>query len=49
MTLEKFMRLGVRSVFLVLLVGSGLAGCNTMEGFGKDVENAGESIEEQAD
>jgi predicted small secreted protein len=26
-----------------------LAGCNTMEGFGEDVESAGEAIEEEAE
>ena len=33
----------------MLLLGGGLlTGCNTMEGFGQDVENAGEEIEEEA-
>jgi len=27
----------------------GLAGCNTMEGLGQDIENAGEAIEDEAD
>jgi predicted small secreted protein len=26
-----------------------LAGCNTMEGFGEDVESAGEAIEDEAE
>lgn len=38
-----------RPLVLVLLLAAGMAGCNTMEGFGRDVESAGESIEEQAD
>lgn len=33
----------------VLLVGLlGLAACNTMEGLGQDMENAGQEIEEEA-
>jgi entericidin A len=27
---------------------AGLAGCNTMEGFGKDMQKAGEKIEDAA-
>jgi len=27
---------------------AGMAGCNTMEGFGKDMQKAGEKIEESA-
>lgn len=38
-----------RPLMLVLLFAAGVAGCNTMEGFGRDVEAAGEEIEEQAD
>ncbi len=38
-----------RPLILVLLLAAGMAGCNTMEGFGRDVESAGEKIEEQAD
>ncbi|SDL42830.1 Predicted small secreted protein [Modicisalibacter muralis] len=34
--------------FMLLLGGGLLTGCNTMEGFGEDVENAGEEIEEEA-
>ncbi|WP_440995130.1 entericidin A/B family lipoprotein [Arhodomonas sp. SL1] len=32
--------------FILLLV---LAGCNTMEGVGEDMQDAGEAIEEEAD
>ncbi|SFR42499.1 Predicted small secreted protein [Marinobacter daqiaonensis] len=38
-----------RSLMVVLLLAAGMAGCNTMEGFGRDVESAGEEIEDQAD
>lgn len=38
-----------RPLMLVMLLAAGMAGCNTMEGFGRDVESAGEEIEEQAD
>jgi predicted small secreted protein len=34
--------------FILLLGGGLLTGCNTMEGFGQDVENAGEEIEDEA-
>lgn len=33
----------------LLLVGASLAACNTVEGLGRDVEAAGEAIEEAAD
>ncbi len=33
----------------LLAVLGGLAGCNTVEGFGKDVEAAGEAIDDTAD
>ena len=35
-------------IFLVLF-GVGLAGCNTMEGFGKDMSKLGNKIENKAD
>ena len=34
---------------LILTAALLLAGCNTMEGLGKDVEAAGEAIEDTAD
>jgi entericidin A len=35
---------------LVLTLGAlGLAGCNTMEGFGKDLSKVGDKIEKSAD
>lgn len=47
MSLEKWIRnLGAAS-FVALLLG--LAGCNTVEGFGEDVESAGDAIEDEAD
>ncbi len=36
-------------VALAALFLAGLAGCNTMEGMGEDVESAGEAIEEEAE
>jgi predicted small secreted protein len=33
----------------LLLVGAALAGCNTVEGLGRDVEAAGDAIEDAAD
>jgi entericidin B len=35
-------------VMLLLLVVSALAGCNTMEGVGKDVERGGEKMQDSA-
>jgi predicted small secreted protein len=37
-------------LFLLLsTTGVSLAACNTMEGFGRDVEAAGEGLQEEAD
>ena len=33
----------------ILIAAAGLAGCNTVEGFGKDVKKTGEAIEKSAD
>jgi entericidin A len=47
MSLNEIIRsLGIAS-FAALLFG--VAGCNTVEGFGEDVQSAGESIEETAE
>ncbi len=32
------------ALFLMLVIG-GLAGCNTMEGLGKDIERGGETLQ----
>lgn len=32
-----------------VVAGVGLSGCNTVEGMGRDVENAGEAVQEAAD
>ena len=37
-----------RIVCLVVLAGLALAGCNTMQGLGKDVEKTGEAIQRKA-
>lgn len=41
----------LKKVFLLMLTLSllGLAGCNTVEGFGKDVSKLGDKIEQKAD
>jgi predicted small secreted protein len=41
---KKIMAGLLSSIFLI-----GLIGCNTMEGAGKDMERAGEKIQEKAD
>lgn len=40
----------LRAIMALILVAGVLviAGCNTMEGFGEDVENVGEAIEKKA-
>lgn len=40
-----------RTIFIILALWLSLAisGCNTMEGAGKDIQSAGESIEDTAD
>lgn len=38
------------TLILISLLGAlTVAGCNTAEGFGQDVENTGEAIEEEAE
>jgi predicted small secreted protein len=36
----------VLTAFLLVLGAAGLSACNTVEGFGKDIQNAGEAIED---
>ena len=43
---ETFRKLGIVSAAALL---AGIAGCNTIEGVGEDVEAAGEAIEEEAE
>lgn len=41
----------MKKIFAVLMIvgmGLGLAACETAKGFGKDVEDAGEAIQESA-
>ena len=38
----------MKSLALILIAAFALAGCNTMEGFGKDVQKGGEKIEKAA-
>ena len=43
------MRLFITSLVVVCVVGAGgLAGCNTVKGFGKDVSKTGHAIEKAA-
>lgn len=37
------------AVILVVLWAVALAGCNTMRGFGQDMEKAGESIQKKSE
>jgi len=38
----------MKKLLLVLAVTLAVAGCNTFEGFGKDIQKAGETIESAA-
>ena len=43
--------LRVRTLILAMMLGAtgvGMSACNTMEGFGQDVESAGDTIEDEA-
>lgn len=42
------MKLKLKYLTLSLLLSLTLAGCNTMEGLGKDIKKAGSSIEKSA-
>ncbi len=46
--MTQLIRLLGASFVLAVLLG-GLAGCNTIEGFGEDVEATGEAIESEAE
>lgn len=37
------------SILSILMFAVGLAGCNTMQGFGKDVEKGGEKVQGAAE
>ncbi len=39
----------MKTILSILIAGLLLAGCNTMEGFGKDVKKGGEKIEKAAE
>lgn len=40
---------GIVFMIVSVLVVSGLSGCNTMRGLGKDIERGGEKIQEATD
>jgi predicted small secreted protein len=46
-TLNQLKRIGLLG--LVILVTTAVIGCNTMHGFGTDVEKAGEKIKKESD
>lgn len=47
---RQFARFGIiASAILLGLTGVSLAGCNTTEGAGRDIEAAGEGIQDMAD
>ncbi|SFR43815.1 Predicted small secreted protein [Marinobacter daqiaonensis] len=43
------MKFAIGSLLFAFLLGTGLAGCNTIEGMGEDVEAVGETIDEEAE
>ena len=38
----------MKKIAMILVVAGMLAACNTMEGLGKDIKQAGESIQQKA-
>ncbi len=42
------MSLKIKSILLGMVLLFGVAGCNTMEGAGEDIERGGEAIQEGA-
>ena len=40
---------GILTLMLIGAFSGGLAGCNTMEGLGEDLEAGGEALEEEAE
>ncbi len=45
MTMKKYIAKTLALLFLIAIGPIALAGCHTAHGFGKDVENAGEKIQ----
>lgn len=39
----------IKSVLLLVMLGAALSSCATVEGVGKDVETAGEAVQDAAD
>lgn len=39
----------IKKLFALLIAAGVLAGCNTMKGAGKDIERAGEKIQDKAE
>lgn len=39
----------IRSLLLLVILGAALGGCATIEGAGKDIESAGEAVQDAAD
>lgn len=37
------------AALVLILMGLGISGCNTTEGFGEDLQSAGEAIEDTAE
>ena len=38
----------MKRIIALVLLGMGLAGCNTMSGMGRDIERGGEKLQDQA-
>jgi entericidin A len=48
-TKETFMKRNLSVLLLALMAAMVLSGCNTVEGAGKDIEKAGEEVQDAAD
>jgi len=42
-------RLALKAILSAMLLTGGLSACNTMEGLGKDIKQAGQSLENAAE
>jgi predicted small secreted protein len=47
-TLETIMLKKLLLVLCAAVIAASLSGCNTMEGFGRDIKSAGEGLEHEA-
>jgi predicted small secreted protein len=49
LAIMRWIRMTMLPPAMLLLLGIGLSGCHTSEGFGRDVESVGEDIQDEAE